>query len=169
MTHIPSLAPLPTPARGVTFRDVLRIAEQLDGLAFAVALLSERVAKFQPFDALVCAEAGGFLFAPYVLLQVGCSRVAIVRRGGKLPPSEPALLLWNMMGPTFVASVGDRVVMVDDVLATGKTLAAVVSLVEQCGASMVGAVVVAEFPWHRGRDAVHRDVGMDSFAAFPGE
>ncbi|RKO93659.1 hypothetical protein BDK51DRAFT_20286 [Blyttiomyces helicus] len=169
------------PRKGVTFRHVLGVVEREGGLELAVSLLAERVERLKPFDALVCCEAGGFLLASGVALRIRWARLVIARRSGKLPPGPAGLLRASYRGSNVgvgegflemgadALKAGDRVLMVDDVLATGATLAAVVSLVKQCGASVVGAVVVAEFPWHRGRDAVHPDVRIDSLVAFPGE
>ncbi|KAJ5777644.1 hypothetical protein N7520_000890 [Penicillium odoratum] len=163
------------PIPGLDFRDVLNIAQQQSGLKLCSSLLqSHFTGRWSEVDAIVCCEAGGFIFASALALQVGVP-LALVRGAGKLPPPTVSVRRPGSHISTkyklsrmemieidgFSISVDDRVVVVDDTLASGETLCAVMRLLEKSGICTkdVSIMVVAEFPKHRGRERL-RDNGF---------
>ncbi|SDG59841.1 adenine phosphoribosyltransferase [Klenkia brasiliensis] len=159
------------PEPGVVFRDLTPVfadAEAfrrvVDGLA-APARTDPRVAALRSgqddpgFDVVVGVEARGFLLAAAVALAAGTG-VVPVRKAGKLPreriSADYALEYGTATLELHTDSLhkGQRVLLVDDVLATGGTLGAAVGLVEQLGAVVSAVAVVVELPALGGREAL---------------
>ncbi|KAG9244861.1 phosphoribosyl transferase domain protein [Calycina marina] len=177
------------PRTGIEFRHVLEIAQQKGGLKLCTSLLRAHAPHdWSKIDRIVCCEAGGFLFASVLALQVDIPLV-IVREAGKLPPptisvtkssshvsysaAEDAKEKRIEMDKDSIAN-GDSVILIDDVLATGKTLLAVLQLLGSAGvrSESVSVLVVAEFPIHRGRELLRRHgfggVGIKSLLVYGG-
>ena len=136
---------------------------------------------------MISCETGGFVYAS-ALAQLVNKRLGLVREAGKLPPPTYSVV----KSPSHISSAGDglkqhrlelsrnvvshgnRVVIVDGVLASGRTLCAVLSLLEEAGIDRkkIGVMTVAEFPVHRGRDLLRRsgygEVGVQSLLVFGG-
>ncbi|KAI0097341.1 phosphoribosyl transferase domain protein [Nemania sp. FL0031] len=162
------------PRQGIEFRHVLNISQQPGGLALCTSLLrSHFVGDWSGVTAIVCCEAGGFIFAPALATEVNVPLV-LIREAGKLPPPTLSIVKspshissstsWDLEENRIeigrdVISKGGRVVMVDDVLATGKTLCAVLKLLVRAGVDIenITVMTVAEFPMHRGREMLHMD------------
>ncbi|OMP84297.1 FAD-linked oxidoreductase [Diplodia seriata] len=164
-------------APGIAFRHVLGIAQQAGGLALATSLLQTHFAgAWSDVDAIVCCEAGGWVYASALALRVHVP-VVLVRDAGKLPPPTVAVAKPRSHISSLAAASGGegeeeriemergvlperaRVVVVDDVLASGETLGAVLRLLGEAGVGhegVVGVLVVAEFPVHRGREVLRR-------------
>ncbi|KAI1192530.1 phosphoribosyl transferase domain protein [Nemania serpens] len=161
------------PRPGIDFRHVLDISQQPGGLALCASLLQAHfTGDWAKVGAVVCCEAGGFVFAPALALRVNVP-LALVREAGKLPPptisvgklpshisvseSESSTEKRIEMGRDAVPK-GVPVVVVDDVLATGKTLCAVLQLLVHAGIDVedVTAMTLAEFPVHGGRSLLHK-------------
>jgi adenine phosphoribosyltransferase len=158
------------PAPGVVFRDLTPVFADgpafrrvVEGLA-APSLVDPRVAAMATggdpgFDVVVGVEARGFLLAAAVALQAGVG-VVPVRKAGKLPrerlSADYTLEYGSATLELHTDSIrpGQRVLLVDDVLATGGTLAAAVSLVEQLGGVLTAVSVVIELVALGGRERV---------------
>lgn len=155
------------PREGIEFRHVLDIAQRPGGLALCTSLLRGHFAgNWAEVDVVVGCEAGGFVFASALAALVNV-RLALVRQAGKLPPptfsvercsshiSSMAVrdTTQRMEMERDVIPRGAFVLVVDDVLATGQTLLAVLRLLDKAGvgAERVAVLVVAEFPFHQGR------------------
>jgi adenine phosphoribosyltransferase len=146
------------PQPGIVFKDLTPLLADAAGLRESV----ERIAAAHPvgsIDKVVGIEARGFLLAAPVayLLHAG---LVVVRKPGKLP-REVHERSYDLEYGTNTLSVhrdafrpGDRVLIVDDVLATGGTAAAAVHLVEHCGARVVGVEVLLELTFLDGRSAL---------------
>ena len=161
------------PQPGVQFRHVLNICQQPGGLALCTSLLQRYfIEDWCSFDALVCCETGGFVYASALALRVG-KPLVLVREAGKLPPPTVSVLKHpsniSSLAPTTgkekrielerdVVPSGGSVVVLDDVLATGETLCSVLELLSMAGigAGDVSIMVVAEFPIHRGRELLRQ-------------
>ncbi|GKT81559.1 phosphoribosyl transferase domain protein [Colletotrichum tofieldiae] len=178
------------PRPGIEFRHVLNIAEQPGGLALCTSLLQTHFnGDWKKVDAVACCEAGGYVFASALASRVNVP-LALVREAGKLPPptvsaikspSHISSLAFNRSGEKRIEMGrdaiprGGTVVVVEDVLATGKTLCAVLQLLGEAGINeeQVGIIAVAEFPIHRGRALLHQRgfgrVNVQSLLVFDGE
>ncbi|KAB8215228.1 hypothetical protein BDV33DRAFT_208511 [Aspergillus novoparasiticus] len=177
------------PRSGIEFRHVLDISQQPGGLTLCTSLLQSRfTGDWAKVDAVACCEAGGFVYASALASQVGVP-LALIREAGKLPPptisvakspSHVSLSTSNGMNEKRIEmargliSRGGSVVVVDDVLATGNTLCAVLQLLDKTGISSkdVTIMVVAEFPLHRGREFLRQcgfgGVKIQSLLVFDG-
>ena len=153
----------PTP--GVGFKDVTPLLADPVTLRQTVVQLADWVKEKQP-DLVLGAEARGFWLGAAVAAEVGVGFVP-ARRPGKLPPEtvsaryvleygENALELHPDLIPP-----GSRVVIHDDVLATGGTIEAITNLVVQIGGEVVGACFIIELTFLGGRE---RLAGTDLFA-----
>ncbi len=156
------------PVPGVLFRDLTPVfadgpafRRMVEGLA-APSASDPRVAAVtadggRPFDVVVGVEARGFLLAAAVALSTGVG-VVPVRKAGKLPrervAADYALEYGTATLELHADSVrpGSRVLVVDDVLATGGTLGAAIALVEQLGGIVVAVSVVVELAALGGRE-----------------
>ena len=143
------------PTAGVTFRDITPLLG--DGVGFRRAI-DELVGRFEgvAVDRVLGMEARGFIVAAPVAIALGAGFVP-VRKAGKLP--------WNVNRQEYAleygtdlleihqdaVTEGDRVLVIDDVLATGGTAAATVDLLAQCGASVVALGFVIELAFLGGR------------------
>lgn len=143
------------PEPGIRFWDLTPVLADPMGLAATVELLVETVGE-EDVDVVVGIEARGFLLGAPVARALGCG-VVPVRKAGKLPAvaaSESYDLEYGsatLEVPAGVLGPGTRAWLVDDVLATGGTLAAGCALVERAGAQVAGVSVLLELPALEGR------------------
>lgn len=147
------------PEAGVTFRDITPLLAAPEGLRATVDALVDAVRAFGPLDVVAGVEARGFLLAPLIAEALGIGLVP-VRKAGKLPARTLAENYSLEYGEAVVeihadaVTEGARVLLVDDVLATGGTLAASRRLFERAGAEVAGGLVLIELPALGGRDAL---------------
>lgn len=152
--HIRSIPDFPKP--GILFRDITTL---LANPAAFRAVIDRFAAHYRHRDvtAVVAAEARGFIFAAPLALELNAKFVP-VRKPGKLPFQTQAfsyeLEYGNDTLHMHVDALGpqDRVVIVDDLLATGGTMLACVNLVEQLEATIAGCAFVIELDFLNGRD-----------------
>lgn len=134
---------------GVTFRDITPLLAEPDALHAVVDALVDQARLSGPIDAVLGIEARGFIFAPAIAMALGVGFVPI-RKSGKLPASSHTTSYELEYGSAELEmhrdalKPGDRVLVVDDVLATGGTMLAAADLVKQAGAQVVGNLVVIE-------------------------
>jgi adenine phosphoribosyltransferase len=144
------------PSPGVMFRDVTPLLADAGAFARCIDALAD------PWQAsgvqAVCGiEARGFIFGAALAQKLHAGFVPL-RKPGKLPPPVASVDYQLEYGTDRLQAQrdalkpGERVLLIDDVLATGGTLAAARTLVEQLGAELVGASVVIELAVLRGRD-----------------
>jgi adenine phosphoribosyltransferase len=144
------------PKPGILFRDLTPLMGDGVALGEAVELLAEAVARHRP-ELVIAIESRGFIFGAPVAASLGIGFVP-VRKPGKLPHKtrrrsyalEYGTDAVEMHADAVVA--GARVVIVDDLLATGGTAAATVELVRDIGGRVVGAAFVVELELLRGRE-----------------
>jgi len=163
MNLAPFIRPIPDfPKPGILFRDITPLLA--DAPAFAAAI--EQLAapwRGAPLDAIAAVEARGFLFAGPLALELGVG-VIPVRKPGKLPADTISHEYDLEYGRDRlemhkgVLRPGARVLVVDDVLATGGTAAACMRLVEAAGGTVAGAAFLVEIEPLGGRGglAPHR-------------
>ena len=178
------------PRPGIDFRHVLGISQQPGGLNLCTSLLqSHFTGDWAKVDVVLCCEVGGFVFASALASQVDLPLV-LIREAGKLPPptvsvikppSHISSLTCNSLKEKRIEMERDAVprcasvVVVDDVLATGETLCAILQLLDEAGigAKDVSIMVVAEFPVHHGRELLRQRgfgrVDIQSLLVFDGD
>ncbi|HWF29873.1 MAG TPA: adenine phosphoribosyltransferase [Mycobacterium sp.] len=145
------------PKPGVQFKDLTPLFADPDGLVAVTDALAEIAAGA---DLVAGIDSRGFLVAGAVADRLGTGVLAI-RKGGKLPPPVHAEQYDLEYGSATLEIPADgidlrgrNIVIVDDVLATGGTVAAAARLLDHAGANVTGAVVVTELAALGGREAV---------------
>lgn len=142
------------PEPGVQFRDIMPLLADADAFARVVAAFADHA--HGPVDLVAGMEARGFLLASPVATALGAG-VVPVRKAGKLPgPVVSQSYALEYGSPAvevqpFTIPDGARVLVIDDVLATGGTAAATVELLESCGATVVGLSFLVELQALGGR------------------
>lgn len=137
------------PESGVTFRDITPLLADPIALTAVIDGLVQLAEGSGPIDAVLGIEARGFLFGPSVALRLGAGFVP-VRKAGKLPSASLSTSYQLEYGAAVLEMhvdalpAGARVLVVDDVLATGGTMLAAADLVKQAGATVVGNLVLIE-------------------------
>ena len=144
------------PQAGVLFKDITPLLGAADVFGDVVEALA---ASFGPVDKVVGIEARGFILAAPVAYEIRAGFVP-VRKKGKLPSATFARE-YDLEYGSAVLEVhqdafepGERVLIVDDVLATGGTARATASLIERTGAQVIGIAVLMELSFLKGRAAV---------------
>jgi len=143
------------PKKGILFRDITPLLADPGGLAMAVELLANPY-RGKNIDLVVGAESRGFIFGTAVACCLSAGFV-IVRKPGKLPSRKIAMSYdleygkdkLEMHADAIVA--GQRVLVVDDLLATGGTMQACCDLVEKLGGTVVGIAALIELCDLKGR------------------
>jgi adenine phosphoribosyltransferase len=144
------------PKPGIVFKDIMPLVADPTSLQQTIDLLSEWARPREP-DIILGAEARGFIFGGALAYELGCGFVA-ARKPGKLP--------WKTVEATYELEygtdslqvhadslvAGQRVIVLDDVLATGGTARAKIDLVEQLGGAVAGALFVIELTFLNGRE-----------------
>lgn len=147
------------PKPGVVFKDITPLLADHDGFSAvirALAAAGRDDAGNVVVDKVVGMEARGFILAAPVALALGAGFVP-VRKAGKLPgPTHSVAYALEYGEATLEVHQdaihdGERVLMVDDVLATGGTVAATAKLIEQCGGTVSGVAVLMELSFLKGR------------------
>jgi adenine phosphoribosyltransferase len=143
------------PKKGILFYDITTLLKNADGFRRVVDGLTE-IFRDQNIDVVCGIEARGFIFAPAVAIALGVGFVP-VRKPGKLPaPTESVSYQLEYGTDTLeihkdAITPGQRVLLVDDVLATGGTAAAVIQLIRKLGGEVVSASFVIELDFLHGR------------------
>jgi len=152
--HVRDVPDYPKP--GVLFKDITPLLG--DAEAFG-SLVEAMAATFGPVDKVVGIEARGFILAAPVAYEIRAGFVP-VRKQGKLPSATFAEEYELEYGTATLEvhqdafAPGERVLIVDDVLATGGTARATASLIHQAGAQVVGVAVLMELSFLKGREAI---------------
>ena len=154
--YIRDVPDFPTP--GVLFRDITPLLKDTHAFRSTIDMFAERHADAQ-IDAIIGIESRGFMFAAPLSYRLGVPFVPI-RKQGKLPFDTHTVSYTLEYGSDAVEvhvdaiSTGNRVLIVDDLLATGGTLAASAKLVEQAGGEVVAIAVVIELTDLNGRNVL---------------
>jgi adenine phosphoribosyltransferase len=144
------------PKPGISFKDITPLLADPDALAEAVRALAEHARPLR-VDCVVAAEARGFLLGPALALELGAG-FALARKPGKLPYETigAEYLLEYGEGSlelhTDAVAAGRRVLVHDDLLATGGTAATLCELVEGLGGEVVGCGFLIELAFLPGRE-----------------
>ena len=138
------------PIQGILFRDVTSLLEDSEAFALTLSLLTEKY-KNQGFTKVVGTEARGFLFGAPLALALGIGFVP-VRKPGKLPRETYAQAYQLEYGEDVLEihkdalTVNDKVLIIDDLLATGGTIEATTKLIRRVGADVKDVGFVISLP-----------------------
>src|SRR3954451_2942899 len=144
--HIRGIPDFPKP--GIFFYDISTLLRHADAWQVAMGRMAKAVATYQP-DLLAGIESRGFLLAAPLALKLGCGFV-MLRKRGKLPGEVVGLNYALEYGEDRIeiqsdaVEPGSRVVILDDLLATGGTMAAGIRLLRQVGAAVPAAAALIE-------------------------
>lgn len=144
------------PKPGINFYDITTLLKDAEGFKLTVDALTEPFMN-QQIDTVIGIEARGFIFAPAVAYHIGAGFVP-VRKPKKLPAEKTSISYALEYGEdtleihTDAIGKGCRVLIADDLLATGGTAKAVVDLVEGLGGTVVGLAFVVELEFLPGRE-----------------
>lgn len=153
------------PKPGVLFKDIMPLMANPEAFAFAVKEMCAHYTASR-VDAIAAAEARGFLFAAPMALQMKKPLIPL-RKPGKLPGATRSYKYDLEYGSAELhvhadaITSGLHVLLVDDVLATGGTMAAACNLVEEAGGIVVGCTFLIELGFLKGRELL---AGRDVFS-----
>lgn len=161
------------PKPGIMFRDVTTLLGDAQGFKAAIAQLAEPY-RTEPIDAVAGIEARGFILGGAVADRLGCGFIPI-RKKGKLP--------YKTIGQDYELEYGvdtieihedairkgERILIIDDLIATGGTAMAAAALIRQTGGQVVAAAFVIDLPEIGGREKLEADgVACHVLVAFEG-
>lgn len=155
--YVRSIPDFPEP--GIIFRDVTSILQDADGLHLAIDLMQEKL-KDVDFDVVVGPESRGFIFGVPIAYNLHKPFVPI-RKKGKLPRETVSVSYDLEYGSAEIEmhkdsiKPGQKVVIVDDLIATGGTIEAAIKLVEQLGGEVVKVVFLMELAGLKGRERLN--------------
>ncbi|MBP3735574.1 MAG: adenine phosphoribosyltransferase [Lachnospiraceae bacterium] len=145
------------PEPGIMFRDITTVLQDAEGFALAIDTMQELV-KDIDFDVVVGAESRGFVFGAPMAYNLK-KPLVLVRKKGKLPSKTISVDYTLEYGDVTTLEIhedallpGQKVLLVDDLLATGGTLEAMTRLVEKLGAKVAGIAVLLELSGLNGRE-----------------
>mgnify|MGYP001410092453 FL=1 len=162
------------PKKGIMFRDITTILQNKDGFRYVIDEFYERY-KDKNIEIVVGIESRGFIFAATLAYNLGCSFVP-VRKEGKLPhhtmKEEYSLEYGNAVVEIHkdAISQGQKVLIVDDLIATGGTCIATINLIKKLGGKIVECTFVVELPDLHGREKIEKlEYNVFSLVKFEGE
>ena len=168
--YVRSIPDFPEP--GIIFRDVTSILEDGDGLHLAIDLMQEKLEGLD-FDVVVGPESRGFIFGVPIAYNLRKPFIP-VRKKGKLP-CETVSMEYDLEYGSAVIEMhkgsikpGQRVVIIDDLMATGGTIEAIVKLVELMGGVVVKTVFLMELQGLEGRKKLE-GYDVETVIAYPGK
>jgi len=160
------------PKKGIMFRDVTTLVKDPTGLKETIDFLHNRY-QGKKIDKVVGIESRGFIFGAPLAYMLGCGFI-LVRKPGKLP-AETVSEEYTLEYGTDKIEIhkdaiekGDKVLLIDDLLATGGTMAASRNLVKKLGAEIVECAFVVELVDLKGRDKLKGEK-IFSIVEFEGE
>ena len=148
------------PEKGIIFRDVTSVLQEADGLQLSIDGIMDKL-KGVDFDVVVGPESRGFIFGVPVAYNMKKGFVP-VRKKGKLP-CETVSMEYNLEYGSAVIEMhkdsikpGQKVVLIDDLIATGGTIEAAAKLVEQLGGEVVKIIFLMELAGLHGREKLSK-------------
>lgn len=168
--YVRSIPDFPEP--GIIFRDVTSVLQDADGLALAIDLMQEKL-KDVDFDVIVGPESRGFIFGVPIAYNLHKPFIPI-RKKGKLPCETVSIRYELEYGTAEIEmhrdaiKPGQKVVIIDDLIATGGTNEAMVKLIEGLGGEVVKTVFLMELAGLKGRERL-QGYDVDSVIIYPGK
>lgn len=162
------------PEEGIIFRDVTSILQDADGLRLSIDLMQKELEGID-FDVVVGPESRGFIFGVPIAYNLHKAFVP-VRKRGKLP-CETVQMEYDLEYGSAVIEMhkdsikaGQKVVIIDDLMATGGTIEAIVKLIEMLGAEVVKIVFLMELAGLKGRDKlIDKNIEVSSVICYDGK
>ena len=160
------------PEEGIIFRDITTVLQDRDGLKLSIDAMQDLL-KDVDFDVVVGPESRGFIFGVPIAYNLNKGFVP-VRKKGKLPcetiEKEYALEYGTATIEMHKDSIkpGQKVVIIDDLIATGGTIEAIVELIEQLGGEVVKAIFLMELEGLNGRDKL-KGYDVDAVIKYQGK
>ena len=160
------------PEPGIMFRDVTSVVRDADGLQLAIETMQDLVKDLE-YDVIVGAESRGFIFGMPIAYNLHKPFV-LIRKPGKLPRETHSVEYDLEYGKSKLElhkediKKGQRVLLVDDLIATGGTTEAMIKLVERCGGVVAGVLVLMELEGLEGRKKI-AGYRLDSAIKYPGK
>ncbi|MBQ0042841.1 MAG: adenine phosphoribosyltransferase [Lachnospiraceae bacterium] len=154
--YVRSIPDFPEP--GIIFRDVTSVLQDADGLALAIDTMQDMI-KDIDVDVIVGAESRGFIFGAPLAYNMHKPFV-LIRKKGKLPCETVEKSYALEYGTATIEmhkdsiKKGQKVLVVDDLIATGGTTKAMIELIEELGGEVAGVVVMMELCGLNGREAI---------------
>ena len=161
------------PEPGIMFRDVTSVIQDADGLKLAIDSLVEKAGDPESFDVIVGTESRGFIFGMPVAYNLHKPFV-MVRKKGKLPCETVSREYALEYGTATIEmhkdaiKPGQRVVIVDDLIATGGTIEAAISLIEELGGKVVKVLFLMELAGLKGRERL-KGYDVESVICYEGK
>lgn len=160
------------PSNGIIFRDITTVLQDKEGLHLAIDSMQKKLNNIH-FDVIVAPESRGFIFGMPIAYNMNKSFVP-VRKKGKLP-YETIETSYNLEYGKAIIEIhkdsikpGQKVVIVDDLIATGGTLEAIVKLVEELGAEVVKICCLLELKGLQGKQKLNK-YDVDSVIQYEGK
>jgi len=160
------------PKKGIIFRDITTLVGNKEVFKFVTNELARRYRKKAP-DYIVCVESRGFIFGAALAYALGCGLVP-VRKKGKLP-CETHEATYELEYGTDTLQIhkdafrqGEKILVVDDLLATGGTISAAIELINKLGGQIVEIAFVIELEFLKGRGKI-KDVPVFSLVKYDKE
>lgn len=160
------------PEEGIIFRDVTSVLQDAEGLQLAVNTMQDLV-KDLNYDVVAGPESRGFIFGTPIAYN-NKKPFVLIRKKGKLPRETVAISYDLEYGSATIEmhkdsiQPGQKVLIVDDLIATGGTTEAMVKLVESLGGEVVGIVVLMELAGLKGRERL-AGYRLDSAICYEGK
>ena len=160
------------PEEGIIFRDVTSVLQDADGLQLAIDTMQEKIKDLE-YDVVAGAESRGFIFGTPIAYN-NHKPFVLIRKKGKLPCETIEMEYDLEYGKATIEmhkdamKPGQKVLVVDDLIATGGTTEAMVKLIEQLGGEVVGLVFLMELAGLKGRERL-KGYRMESAIVYEGK
>ena len=160
------------PEEGIIFRDVTSVLQDGDGLHLAIDTMQDKIKDLE-YDVVVGPESRGFIFGTPIAYN-NHKPFVLIRKKGKLP-CETVEMEYDLEYGTATIEMhkdsikpGQKVVIIDDLMATGGTIEAIVKLVERLGGEVVKTVFLMELEGLEGRKKLE-GYDVETVIAYPGK
>lgn len=168
--YVVSIPDFPEP--GIIFRDVTSVLQDAEGLQLAIDTMQEKI-KDLDYDVVVGPESRGFIFGTPIAYN-NRKPFALIRKAGKLPRETVSVSYELEYGSATIEmhkdsiKPGQKVLIVDDLIATGGTTEAMIKMIEGLGGEVAGVVVLMELAGLKGRERL-ANYRLESAICYPGK
>lgn len=167
--YVVSIPDFPEP--GIIFRDVTSVLQDAEGLQLAVNTMQEKIKDLE-YDVVAGPESRGFIFGTPIAYN-NKKPFVLIRKAGKLPRETVSISYELEYGSATIEMhkdsirPGQKVLIVDDLIATGGTTEAMIKMIENLGGEVVGVVVLMELAGLKGRERLAK-YRLESAICYPG-